>query len=213
VPQSQRVIQASIFKAVFWREKVVELLKEIPIRTMELADVVRAAQGGDRAAFAELVRRFQPAVEALARRRLRNENDAQELVQDVFIQVLRRLGQVRQPERFGGWLRSVVKRMAINRATRRRAVAAADPQVLSAAAVERNTPLDAALAAERAVWVRRALRRLGDMDRRTLEAFYLRGQSLVEMSDSFASPVGTIKRRLHVARRRLARELGEPVPA
>ena len=44
---------------------------------------------------------------------LRNESEAQELAQDVFIQVLRRLPQVRQPERFGGWLRSVVNRMAI----------------------------------------------------------------------------------------------------
>jgi RNA polymerase sigma-70 factor (ECF subfamily) len=191
----------------------VESLKEISIRDQELADVVRAAQAGDRAAFAELVRRFQPAVEALARRRLRNESEAQELAQDVFIQVMRRLSQVRQPERFGGWLRSVVNRMAINRLTRRRAVAAADPQVLSAAAIERETPLDSALTAERAAWVRRGLRRLGELDRQTLEAFYLRGQTLVEMSDSFASPVGTIKRRLHVARRRLARELREPAMA
>jgi RNA polymerase sigma-70 factor (ECF subfamily) len=191
----------------------VESLKEKSIRTLELADVVRAAQEGDRAAFTELVRRFQPAVEALARRRLRNESEAQELAQDVFIQVLRRLRQVRQPERFGGWLRSVVNRMAINRATRRKAVTAADPLVLSAEAVERETPLDSALAKERAAWVRRGLRRLGDLDRQTLEAFYLRGESLVEMSDSFDSPVGTIKRRLHVARRRLARELGEPVLA
>ena len=55
--------------------------------------------------------------------------------------------------------------------------------------------------------VRAGLRRLGEIDRSTLEAFYMQGQSLVEMSDQFASPVGTIKRRLHVARKRLAREL------
>ncbi len=40
-------------------------------------------------------------------------------------------------------------------------------------------------------------------------AFYVQGQSLIEMSDRFDSPVGTIKRRLHVARKRLARELEE----
>jgi RNA polymerase sigma-70 factor (ECF subfamily) len=40
-----------------------------------------------------------------------------------------------------------------------------------------------------------------------LVAFYLHGQSLVEMSDEFEAPVGTIKRRLHVARKRLAKEL------
>ena len=51
------------------------------------------------------------------------------------------------------------------------------------------------------------------MDRKTLEAFYVRGQSLVEMSTEFGSPIGTIKRRLHVARKRLARELEELAPA
>ena len=36
-----------------------------------------------------------------------------------------------------------------------------------------------------------------------LEAFYLRGDSLKKMSADFDAPVGTIKRRLHVARHRL----------
>jgi RNA polymerase sigma-70 factor (ECF subfamily) len=63
------------------------------------------------------------------------------------------------------------------------------------------------LAAERESEVRRGLRQLGEMDRDTLVAFYFDGRSLVEMSEEFDSPVGTIKRRLHVARKRLAKEL------
>ena len=52
------------------------------------------------------------------------------------------------------------------------------------------------------------LKKLKAADRATLEAFYLRGQSLVEMSAEFEAPVGTIKRRLHVARHRLKEILG-----
>ena len=44
----------------------------------------------------------------------------------------------------------------------------------------------------------------------TLVAFYVKGQSLLEMSDEFNAPLGTIKRRLHVARKRLAKEV-EPM--
>jgi RNA polymerase sigma-70 factor (ECF subfamily) len=55
--------------------------------------------------------------------------------------------------------------------------------------------------------VRAGLRRLRDLDRRTLVAFYVEGRSLLEMSREFESPLGTIKRRLHVARKRLAQEL------
>ena len=62
---------------------------------------------------------------------------------------------------------------------------------------------------ERRSQVRAGLGRLGELDRDTLVAFYVQGQSLVEMSQEFRSPVGTIKRRLHVARKRLAKELEE----
>jgi RNA polymerase sigma-70 factor (ECF subfamily) len=79
--------------------------------------------------------------------------------------------------------------------------------MLDATCFESATPLDAALANERAVQVRGGLARLGDLDRHTLEAFYVRGESLSQMSASFEAPIGTIKRRLHVARKRLARQL------
>ena len=55
--------------------------------------------------------------------------------------------------------------------------------------------------------------RVRELDRETLVAFYVDGDSLLEMSDRFDSPVGTIKRRLHVARKRLAKQLEELAPA
>jgi RNA polymerase sigma-70 factor (ECF subfamily) len=61
--------------------------------------------------------------------------------------------------------------------------------------------------------VRDGLRKLRTLDRDTLVAFYVRGQSLLEMSDQFDAPVGTIKRRLHVARQRLAKEIEHLVSA
>ena len=85
----------------------------------DLAALVGRAQDGDREAFGELVEQFQPTVYAIALRRLANASDALELTQEVFLHVLRRIGQLREPERFAGWLRQVAVRMAINRATRR----------------------------------------------------------------------------------------------
>ena len=82
---------------------------------------------------------------------------------------------------------------------------------MAATCVDGQTPLASALAEERQTQVREGLDRLGEMDRDTLLAFYVQGQSIVEMSDRFDSPVGTIKRRLHVARKRLAKELEELV--
>ena len=119
------------------------------------------------------------------------------------MQALRKIGQLREPECFGGWLRSITTRMAINRSLRSGPVMPIDRETLEATCVERRTPLVAALANERASQVRNWAARA--LDRETLEAFYVRGRSLVEMSDKFRSPIGTIKRRLHVARKRFAR--------
>jgi len=173
----------------------------------ELISLVRAAQGGDRQAFGELFERFERHVMAIALRRLGDFGEAQELCQDVFIQAMKKIGQLREPEAFAGWLRSITNRMAINRLVRRPVDHAIESETLDYACVETRTPLADALAGERAREVRKGLKQLRRLDRETLVAFYVRGQSLIEMSDAFDAPVGTIKRRLHVARKRLAKHV------
>lgn len=185
------------------------LTDELTEEQLELTARVRAAQAGDRAAFGALVEQFERSVFMTALRRLNDRGEAQELAQEVFVQALRKIGQLREPACFGGWLRSITNRLAINRQMRKRPVAPADREVLEANCLEHDTPLSNVLADERRQQVRAGLKRLGTLDRQTLVAFYVEGQSLVEMSTAFDSPVGTIKRRLHVARKRLARELEE----
>lgn len=177
-----------------------------------LTELVRAAQSGDRAAFGELFERFERHVFAIALRRLGDYAEAQELCQDVFMQAMQKIEQLREPEAFGGWLRSITHRMAINRVVRRGPDLPTEQETLEANCVESETPLARVLAGERQSRVRAGLDRLGVLDRETLVAFYVDGQSLVEMSDQFEAPVGTIKRRLHVARKRLAKEVDELMP-
>jgi RNA polymerase sigma-70 factor, ECF subfamily len=171
------------------------------------AELVREAQGGDREAFGELFRRFERSVFAIALRRLRDFNEAQELSQEVFIQAMTKLDQLREPECFGGWLKSITYRMAINRIVRRAPDRAVEPEALESTCVEHRTPLTLVIDGERSSQVRAGLNRLRDLDRQTLVAFYVHGQSLIEMSEEFDAPLGTIKRRLHVARKRLADEV------
>jgi len=175
--------------------------------TTSLEFLVSAAQAGDREAFGELAGRYERMVYAIALRRLGDHTEAQELTQEVLVKAMQKIEQLKVPAAFGGWLKSITVRMATNRQVRRAPVIAAEPQSLGASCFESRTPLDAALTNERAAHVRGGLARLGALDRDTLEAFYFRGQSLAEMSASFAAPVGTIKRRLHVARKRLAQHL------
>ena len=172
-----------------------------------IAELVTAAQAGDRTAQSVLYERYQGSALALAYRKLGNWDEAEELIQDVFVHAFDRIDQLRVPEAFGGWLRQIVRRMAINRLTRRKVAIALESEALEAVHTSAETPLDDVLDSERCEQVRHGLDRLGDMDRETLEAFYIGGQSLIEMAESFEAPIGTIKRRLHVARKRLAREM------
>jgi len=172
-----------------------------------VAELVRAAQAGDREAFGELFERYRPAMVALAMRRVHNADEAEELAQDVFVQAMQKIDQLRVPEAFGGWLRRIVHRMAINRMTRNRVALACDPETFEATCVAVGSPEEIAECRERATAVRASIDRLGLLDQETLKAFYLQSKSLLEMSDQFEAPVGTIKRRLHVARKRLAKEM------
>ena len=173
----------------------------------DLAVVVRRAQRGDREAFGALVEQFQPTVYAIALRRLGNTSDAMELTQEVFLHVLRRIGQLREPERFAGWLRQVAVRMAINRATRRVAPPSVEAGVLEQASEPADEPLDQLISRERAERLWEALGRLKSLDREALDAFYIRGHSLLEIAERLGVPLGTVKRRLHTARKRLRVEL------
>jgi RNA polymerase sigma-70 factor, ECF subfamily len=173
----------------------------------DLAVMVRRAQRGDREAFGALVEQFQPTVYAIALRRLSNPSDALELTQEVFLHVLRRISQLREPERFAGWLRQVAVRMAINRATRRVAPPSVDVSVLEAASERCDEPLDQLISRERAERLWEALGRLKSLDREALDAFYIRGHSLLEIAEMLGVPLGTVKRRLHTARKRLRVEL------
>ncbi len=175
----------------------------------EVAELVLRAQEGDREAFGLLVEQFQPTVYAIALRRLGNASEAGELTQDVFLHILRRIHQLREPDRFAGWLRQVAVRMAINRATRRVAPATVDTGVLEGAYERAHQPVDELITRERAERLWAALRRLKTLDRESLVAFYMRGLSLVEIAGELDVPLGTIKRRLHTARKRLRLELDD----
>jgi len=175
----------------------------------EVTELVLRAQTGDRAAYGELFRRFQGSVYAMALTRVHNPVEAQELAQEVFVHGMRTLPQLRDPRCFAGWLRRITARMAINRLSRRGPVSGAEPEFLDSVEGRVRGPVEELERNEAKAELHAGLKQLKDLDRETLEAFYLRGQSLKQMSREFETPIGTIKRRLHVARLRLKEVLEE----
>jgi RNA polymerase sigma-70 factor (ECF subfamily) len=77
------------------------------------------ARGGDGTAFAEIVRRHQASVFSLALRMLSSREQAEELAQDVFLQLHRSLGAIESADHLRFWLRRVVTHRAIDRVRQR----------------------------------------------------------------------------------------------
>lgn len=80
-----------------------------------VATLVRAAQGGDGAAFEALYRRFARYVHGVALARGVGA-DADDLVQDVFLTAYQRLGGLRDAGAFAGWLGAIARTHALDRA-------------------------------------------------------------------------------------------------
>ena len=176
----------------------------------EITILVDKAKLGDREAYGELVTRFQSSVYAMALSRVRDPLEAQELAQEVFVHAMRKLPQLRDARCFAGWLRRITARMAINRLTRRGPLFGAAPEVLDAVEGVVRGPAEELELSEAKAGLHAGLAQLKADDRAALEAFYLRGRSLKQMAREFEAPVGTIKRRLFVARARLKEVLVGP---
>ena len=177
--------------------------------TDSLTPLVLQAQTGDRDAFSDLVVLFQSRIYGIVMQRLRNTAEADEVVQEVFLRAFRKLPQLQEAERFGGWLCQIAVRLSINRAVRRPNETCFAPESFDGVQETEDTPFSAMIRQENIEQVRQ----LGHMDRETLWAFYFEGSSLKEMSEQFESPIGTIKRRLHTARGRLREVIGAMQPA
>jgi RNA polymerase sigma-70 factor (ECF subfamily) len=89
---------------------LLSLVPEAPAPGLE-AELVAAARQGDRAAYGRLYDRFAPMVHGLLLARV-PRGDVDDLVQDVFLQALRRLSSLRDARAFGGWLAAIARNRA-----------------------------------------------------------------------------------------------------
>lgn len=157
-------------------------------------DVDRAAEG-DARAFERLYRQYVPMVHSLARR-MAGPEDADELTQDVFVRVWRKLDTFRGDAAFGTWLHRVATNVILAHRkvrNRRRERFLTDEAELERAPV-RPAPVGAALDVEE------ALQGLPDGARQVFVLYDVQGFKHEEIADMLGVTVGTSKSQLHRAR-------------
>lgn len=91
------------------------------VHAQTVTELVEAAAGGDRAAWAEIVVRYGDLVRATVARYRMQQADAADAVQNTWLRAVERIGTVREPERLGGWLATTAGRecLAVLRRSRR----------------------------------------------------------------------------------------------
>jgi RNA polymerase sigma-70 factor, ECF subfamily len=78
------------------------------------SDLVRLAQGGQPAAYEELVRRWSARVLAVCHARVRSGHTAEELAQEALLRGLRALRTLEEPAKFGPWLCGIATRACLD---------------------------------------------------------------------------------------------------
>ena len=73
-------------------------------------DLIQQTLDGDQGAFTTLVNKYQKSVHALVWRKIGDFHIAEELTQDVFLKVYKRLSTLKRPELFPGWLYVIATR-------------------------------------------------------------------------------------------------------
>ena len=177
------------------------LMKQHEMETVELA---RRARQGDADAFTHLVRRYQDMAYGYAYSRLGDFDLAEDAAQQAFITAWRSLDKLRQPERFGGWLRSIVYFECSHLLrTRSPHIPLADDNYVN----QGRDPLDQVEIREGFGRIFDAIRVLPQAEREATILYYLPGHSQREVAGFLNVPVTTLNNRLRNARKSLRKEL------
>jgi len=160
-------------------------------------DLVEAARGGDREAYADLIRARGDRLYALAQRILRDVDRVEDALQEALAAAWRDLPGLREPDRFDAWLyRLVVRSCVVEAARERRRVSVVDVMPIDV-----PTSRDDFLNVADRDQLERGFRRLPAEQRALLALRHFEDRDLSEIAEILGIPVGTVQSRLHHAHR------------
>ena len=172
--------------------------------------LVSQTLAGDRDAFGVLVHKYQEMVYAYAFQKVRNEEDAQDITQEVFWRAYHHLYQLRQPHRFRSWLYTIMSNeckrrlVSVTKTRQRETVLANAPDDALRIEPAHTTPTE-----EWRVDLEQALSELPDDNRVAVSMFYMGDCSLKEISEFLGVSVNTVKGKLYRARQQLGNALSD----
>lgn len=182
------------------------------------ADLVDAAKHGDIQAFDELTRRYHGRIYALLYHMTSNREDAEDLLQEVFLKAYQSLPRFRGQSSFYTWVYRIGVNRAINFVKKRKRKSALsldhvdlglerDPAFVEIASG--NTPLHQANLNELQKKLNEALQTLSEKHRIVVVMHDIQGVPHNEIAETLDCSPGTVRSRLFYARQQLQAELSD----
>ena len=167
---------------------------------------------GDEGAFTALVKKYEKQIHAFLWRRVRDYHVAEEITQDAFLKAYEKLGTLRDPNRFSGWLYMIATRCSLAWLEEKRvpmqsleAMDAAEVEALFYTQYLAEQTENSATEKQREI-VEYLLQKLTARERTVVALHYLSEMSCEEIGDFLEMSPNTVKSRLHRARKRLQKE-------
>jgi RNA polymerase sigma-70 factor, ECF subfamily len=177
------------------------------------AYLIRQTANQDREAFGQLYDRFSCVVYTLAMRMLRMPSDAEDLLQEVFVQVWHQANRYSEergsPE---AWIINIARSRAIDKLRARRRMEKSFVLTDDPARAESTENVESSAAeSETKLAMNSALANLPEAQRRVLALAYFEGLSQTEIADRLKEPLGTVKTRMRSGIHRLRDMLGSKI--
>ena len=173
------------------------------------AQLIHEILSGDEAAFSRLIQKYQKSVHALAWRKIGDFHHAEEVTQDTFLQVYKKLSTLKNPNQFAGWLYVIANRHCIAWMRKQKPTV----QSLEETPVKETEKSDyeryvseqreAEAIERRHEIVEKLLEKLPESERTIVTLYYLGEMTLKEIGDFLGVSMNTIASRFRRARKRL----------
>ena len=175
-------------------------------------DLIQRTLDGDEGAFTMLVKKYQKWVHTLAWRKIGDFHIAEEITQDIFLKVYKRLSTLKHPDRFPGWLYVISTRHCIAWLRKKKfptksldVMSTTELEKICYAQYEAECGDTTAVECQREL-VKRLLQKLPESERTVVTLYYLAEMTSEEISTFLGVSPNTIRSRLHRARKRLEKQ-------
>lgn len=169
---------------------------------------VAAARAGDSDAWAALFRRYQLPLYVYVVELVHNEQTALDVVQETFINATRYIRSLRDDAKFGSWLFSIAHQKCQQHWRKpRREEVPADDEHETDLGVDDTAPFDLLIRREQEEEFMSVLNQLSEAHRSVVLLHFLEEFSLEQIADITGVSVGTVKSRLHYAKKELRKLL------